>query len=61
MNVRFRFKTAKLAEDCARKLPVACLHKIVTDRTSDAYLEVHENYEDYIERYLYTPYNKQSI
>ena len=61
MNVRFRFKTAKLAEECASKLPVACSHQIVTDRTSDTYLEVSENYEDYIERYLYTPYNKQSI
>lgn len=59
MNVRFRFKSTKLAEDVAAKLPVSCDWKILHDQTSDAYLEVIEEYEEYIERNLYTPYYLQ--
>lgn len=59
MKVQFRFKSARLAENAAAKLPVACDWSIVRDRTSDAYLEIPEDYEDYFERYLYTPYRQQ--
>lgn len=59
MNVRFRFKTLSILEDVASKLPIACKWSLVTDRTTDVYLECSEEYEDYIERYLYVPYNKQ--
>lgn len=52
MYVRFKFKSAAEAENVALKLPVACNWDILRDRTSDAYLEVPEEYEDYIERYL---------
>ena len=52
MHVRFKFKSAAEAENVALKLPVACNWNILRDRTSDAYLEVPEEYEDYIERYL---------
>lgn len=52
MHVRFKFKTAAEAERVAEKLPVSCEWKILRDRTTDAYLEVPEYYEDYIERYL---------
>lgn len=59
MNVRFRFKNLSKLEEVAAKLPIACKWTLVTDRTTDVYLEVSEEYEDYIERYLYTPFNKQ--
>lgn len=59
MNVRFRFKTAAAAEEVARKLPIACKWSILRDFTTDAYLEVSEDYEDYVERYLYKPYREQ--
>ena len=52
MNVRIKYKSAADAEKAAEKLPVACDYKIVKDRTSDAYLEVPESYEDYVMRYL---------
>lgn len=52
MQVRIKFETAKEAEDVALKLPIACEWRIVRDRTTDAYLEVNEDYEDYINRYL---------
>ena len=52
MNVRFKFKTLEAALEVASKLPVRCMNKIVRDRTSDVYLEVPEDYEDYIKRYL---------
>ena len=52
MYVRFKFKSAAEAENVAEKLPAACNWNILRDRTSDAYLEVPEDYEDYIERYL---------
>ena len=52
MNVRIKYKSAADAEKAAEKLPVACDYRIVKDRTSDAYLEVHESYEDYVMRYL---------
>ncbi len=44
--------SAAEAEDVAARLPIACDYRLVKDRTSDAYLEVPEDYEDYIERYL---------
>lgn len=59
MDVQFKFKSAKLAEEVAMKLPVACPWSIVRDFTSDAYLQVPESYEDYVERYLYVPYREQ--
>ena len=52
MNVRIKYKTAAEAEQAAEKLPVACSYRIVKDRTTDAYLEVPEEYEDYVMRYL---------
>ena len=52
MDVRIKYKSASAAEDAARKLPIACRWMIVKDRTSDAYLQVPEDYEDYVMRYL---------
>ena len=52
MQVRIKYKSAAEAEDAASKLPVACKWRIVKDRTTDAYLEVPEDYEDYVMRYL---------
>lgn len=52
MNVRIKYKSAAEAERAAEKLPVACKWRIVKDRTTDAYLEVPEDYEDYVMRYL---------
>ena len=59
MNVRFRFKSAALAEEAASKLPGACNWSLVKDQTSDAYLEFSDKYEEYFEKYLYTPYSMQ--
>lgn len=59
MNVRFRFKSATLAEEAASKLPIACDWTLLKDKTTDAYLEFSDIYEDYFERYIYTPYSKQ--
>lgn len=59
MYVRFRFKSAAAAEEVASKLPVGCKWTILRDCTHDAYLEVNEDYEDYVERYLYKPYKEQ--
>lgn len=59
MNVRFRFKSAAGAEEAASKLPVGCKWSILRDCTSDAYLEVSGDYEDYVEKYLYKPYREQ--
>lgn len=50
--VRFKFKSVKDAEDAAMLLPVSCDWSILRDRTSDAYLEVPEEYEDYTKRYI---------
>lgn len=52
MNVRFRFSSAAKAEEIAMNLPIVCRWSIVKDRTTDAYLEVPESYEEYIERYF---------
>lgn len=59
MNVRFRFKSFAKAEEVRSLLPIGCESRIIGDRTTDAYLEVPEEYEDYIERYLYTNYRDQ--
>lgn len=59
MYVRFRFKSAAAAEEAAGKLPVGCKWTILRDCTHDAYLEVSEDYEDYVEKYLYEPYREQ--
>lgn len=59
MDAQFRFKSAALAEEVAMKLPIACHWTIVRDYTTDVYLQVSESYEDYVERYLYTPYREQ--
>lgn len=61
MNVRFRFKCAKLALECKGKLPIGVKSRIVTDRTTDVYLEIPEDYESYFNRYLYTPYDEQIL
>jgi len=52
MQVRIKYKSAAEAERAAEKLPIACKWRIVKDRTTDAYLEVPESYEDYVMRYL---------
>ena len=52
MQVRIKYKSAAEAERAANKLPIACKWRIVKDRTTDAYLEVPEDYEDYVMRYL---------
>lgn len=52
MQVRIRYRSASAAEEAASKLPVACNYRIVKDRTTDAYLEVPEDYEEYVMRYL---------
>lgn len=41
------------------RLPIGCKYEILTDRTTDIYIEVDEKWTDYIERYLYTPYSHQ--
>lgn len=53
MQVRIKYRSASDAEKAASKLPVGCDFRILKDRTSDAYLEVPEVYEDYIMRYLH--------
>lgn len=52
MHVRFKFKDLTALQKVAEKLPIGCKWNLVTDRTTDVYLEVPEQYEDYIERYL---------
>lgn len=52
MYVRIKYKSAAEAEAAANKLPIACNWHILKDRTTDAYLEVPEDYEDYVMRYL---------
>lgn len=52
MQVRFKFKDLATLQSVAEKLPVDCKWELLTDRTTDVYLEVPEEYEDYIERYL---------
>lgn len=52
MFIRIKYKSAKAAEEAAQKLPIACDWRILRDRTTDAYLEVPESYEDYIFKYL---------
>lgn len=52
MDVRIKYKSAADAEKAASKLPVACRWRIVKDKTTDAYLQVPEEYEDYVMRYL---------
>lgn len=52
MHVRFKFESVADAERVAMLLPVACKWTILRDQTTDAYLEVSEDYEDYICRYL---------
>lgn len=59
MKARFRFKDWAKAQEVKSKLPSACQCQVLTDRTDDLYLEVDSEYEDYIERYLYTPYREQ--
>lgn len=52
MDVRIKYKSAAAAEKAASKLPVGCRFMIVKDRTTDAYLQIPEDYEDYVMRYL---------
>ena len=52
MDVRIKYKSAAAAETAASRLPLACPYHIVKDRTSDAYLQVPEDYEDYVIHYL---------
>lgn len=50
MQVRIKYKSVAAAEAAAKKLPVTCKWRIVRDLTTDAYLEVSEDYEDYVMR-----------
>lgn len=52
MDLRFKYKSAAAAEDAASKLPASCRYMIVKDLTTDAYLQVPEDYEDYVMKYL---------
>lgn len=52
MHVRFRFKSVADAERVAMLLPVTCEWTILRDQTTDAYLEVSVEYEDYVCMYL---------
>lgn len=56
MFIRIKYKSAKAAEQAASKLPISCDWRILKDRTTDAYLEVPESYEDYILSYLNPKY-----
>lgn len=44
MDVRIKYKSAAAAEKAADKLPVACNYRIVKDRTTDAYLQVPDQF-----------------
>lgn len=52
MQVRIKYKSLANAEEAKSKLPIACKGTIVTDKTTNAYLEIPEAYEDYVMRYL---------
>lgn len=52
MDVRFKYNSVAAAKDAARKLPASCRYMIVKDLTTDAYLQVPEDYEDYVMKYL---------
>lgn len=52
MQVRIKYKSLANAQEAKSRLPIACKGTIVTDRTTDAYLEIPEDYEDYVMRYL---------
>lgn len=52
MQVRIKFKSAADAERIAERLPASCSYNILKDKTTDAYLEIPEKYEDYVNRYL---------
>lgn len=55
MFVRIKYPSAAAAERAAEKLPVDVHWEIRKDRTTDAYLEVPEDWEDYVMRYLAPP------
>ena len=52
MDVRIKYTSAAAAEKAASKLSVACRYRIVKDMTSDAYLQVPQDFEDYVMTYL---------
>ena len=52
MFTRIKYPSAAAAERAAEKLPVDVKWYIRKDRTTDAYLEVPEDWEDYVLRYL---------
>lgn len=52
MKVRIKYKSVAAAESAGRRLPIACKWNVLKDRTTDGYLEVPEEYEDYVMRYL---------
>lgn len=52
MVTRIKYPSAAAAERAAEKLPVSVKWSILKDRTTDAYLEVPEDWEDYVMRYL---------
>lgn len=52
MDVRFKYNSVAAAKDAASKLPSSCRYMIVKDLTTDAYLQVPEDYEDYVMKYL---------
>lgn len=47
-------------QEVIQKLPASCKYEVKSDRTSDLYLEVSEEYEEYIEKHLYKPYREQN-
>lgn len=52
MDVRIKYNSVAAAKDAASKLPESCRYMIVKDLTTDGYLQVPEDYEDYVMRYL---------
>ena len=52
MMSRIKYPSAAAAERAAEKLPTRVKWSIRKDRTSDAYLEIPEDWEDYVLRYL---------
>jgi hypothetical protein len=52
IKARIKYKSAAEAENAAVKLPILCKWKVVRTYRQDAYLEVPEEYKDYVMRYL---------
>lgn len=52
MQVRIKYSSVAAAQRAKELLPIACKAQVLTDRTPNGYLEVPEDYEDYVMRYL---------